>query len=285
MNAAAGQLPHPFDQALALQPGEPAADGTLAFAGQPLPAYANMVGPFGGVTAAQMLQSVLLHPARLGEPLALTVNFAAGLREAPFRIEARPARTNRATQHWCMALLQADESGAESTLITATAVTAVRRSTWGAIDAAMPSVPGPDAVARGVAPPGHVAWIDRYEMRWLRGGLPAQWDGSEADSLTQLWMRDDPPRPLDFAGLTGLADVFLPRVWRRRAVFTPIGTVSMTVYFHTGAAELAATGSGHLLGQARAQAFYHGFFDQSAELWNQAGQLLATTHQIVYYKE
>ena len=285
MNAAAGQLPHPFDQALALQPGEPAADGTLTFAGQPLPAYANMVGPFGGVTAAQMLQSVLLHPARLGEPLALTVNFAAGLREAPFRIEARPARTNRATQHWCMALLQADESGAESTLITATAVTAVRRSTWGAIDAAMPSVPGPDAVARGVAPPGHVAWIDRYEMRWLRGGLPAQWDGSEADSLTRLWVRDDPPRPLDFPSLTALADVFFPRVWRRRARMTPAGTVSMSVYFHAGADELAATGEGYLLGQARSQSFFNGFFDQSAELWNEAGHLLATTHQIVYYKE
>ncbi|NTV86164.1 MAG: thioesterase family protein, partial [Burkholderiaceae bacterium] len=40
-----------------------------------------------------------------------------------------------------------------------------------------------------------------------------------------------------------------------------------------------------LLGQARAQSFFNGFFDQSAELWNEAGVLLATTHQIVYFKE
>jgi hypothetical protein len=40
-----------------------------------------------------------------------------------------------------------------------------------------------------------------------------------------------------------------------------------------------------LLGQARSQSFFNGFFDQSAELWNEAGHLLATTHQIVYYKE
>ena len=98
-------------------------------------------------------------------------------------------------------------------------------------------------------------------------------------------MRDDPPRPLDFCSLAALADVFYPRVWRRRAKLTPAGTVSMTVYFHVGAAELAATGSGYLLGQARAQSFFNGFFDQSAELWNEAGQLLATTHQIVYFKE
>ena len=39
------------------------------------------------------------------------------------------------------------------------------------------------------------------------------------------------------------------------------------------------------MGQARAQEFRHGFFDHSAQLWNEAGTLLATSHQIVYYKE
>jgi acyl-CoA thioesterase len=57
------------------------------------------------------------------------------------------------------------------------------------------------------------------------------------------------------------------------------------VYFHAGSAEHAATGSGWLLAQARGQAFRNGFFDQTAQLWNEAGVLLATTHQIVYYKE
>ena len=59
----------------------------------------------------------------------------------------------------------------------------------------------------------------------------------------------------------------------------------MPVSFHASPAELAATGEGYLLGQARAQSFFNGYFDQSAELWNEAGHLLATTHQIVYYKE
>ncbi|HMT57025.1 MAG TPA: thioesterase family protein, partial [Ottowia sp.] len=133
--------------------------------------------------------------------------------------------------------------------------------------------------------PKRVRWIERYDMRPLAGPMPMQWDGSEADSLTRLWVRDDPPRPLDFPSLTALADVFFPRVWRRRARMTPAGTVSMSVYFHAGADELAATGEGYLLGQARAQSFFNGFFDQSAELWNEAGHLLATTHQVVYFKE
>jgi hypothetical protein len=37
--------------------------------------------------------------------------------------------------------------------------------------------------------------------------------------------------------------------------------------------------------QARAQDFRHGFFDQTAHLWSRQGLLLASAHQIVYYKE
>ena len=53
---------------------------------------------------------------------------------------------------------------------------------------------------------------------------------------------------LDFASLTAIADVFFPRIWRRRATMTPIGTVSMTIYFHAVQSQLQATGSAYLLG-------------------------------------
>ena len=280
---------HPFDEAVALTPVAASAqergrDAPGHFAGAPHPAYGNMVGPFGGITAAQALAAVLRHPGLLGEPVALTVNFAAALADAPFRIEARPVRTNRSTQHWTVALTQTDDQGVDALMLSATCVTAARRRTWSAVDVPMPQVPAPQDTARAPIPK-RVRWIERYDMRPLAGPMPLQWDGAEADSLTRLWVRDDPPRPLDHLSLTALADVFYPRVWRRRAHMTPAGTVSMTVYFHVGADELATCGESHLLGQARAQSFFNGFFDQSAELWSQAGHLLATTHQIVYFKE
>ncbi|MCY1380298.1 Thioesterase-like superfamily protein [compost metagenome] len=121
-------------------------------------------------------------------------------------------------------------------------------------------------------------------MRPIEGALPHAWDGGGDHSLSRLWVRETEPRGLDFCGLTALADVFFPRVWLRRATPVPVGTVSMTVYFHAGAAPLAGCGHGWLLGQARAQAFRNGFFDQTAQLWNEGGHLLATSHQIVYYK-
>ena len=34
-----------------------------------------------------------------------------------------------------------------------------------------------------------------------------------------------------------------------------------------------------------AQEFRNGFFDQTVQLWSEGGTMLATSHQIVYYKE
>jgi len=270
---------HPLDDALALQPAGPG-----QFAGRTTPAYWNMVGPFGGATAATLLQAVMQHPERLGEPLSLTVNYAGAVAEGAFTVHATPVRTNRSTQHWTLSIVQPGTDGAPAVTTTGTAVTAARRETWSATDMPMPQAPGPDTlepVPKGLG----VAWLDRYELRAVAGGLPQRWDGSGDNSLTQFWMRDAPARPLDFCALAGLADVFFPRVWLRRAHRVPAGTVSLTVYFHAGSAQLAATGTGFLLGQARAQEFRNGFFDQTAQLWNEAGTMLASSHQIVYYKE
>ncbi|RYY69789.1 MAG: thioesterase family protein [Comamonadaceae bacterium] len=265
---------HIFDSAAALT-----ARAAGDYAGQTHAAYANMIGPYGGITAAQVLNAVLLHPERLGEPLALTINYAAAVADGAFEVRSRPARTNRSTQHWTVEMLQGDQ-----VVVTATVVTAVRRDTWSSQEVAMPVVPRPGDTPRTLRE--GVAWMQRYDMRFLEGSIPAVWDGRiREDSLTRLWVRDDPPRPLDVASLTAIADIFFPRVWLRRAKFVPIGTVSMTVYFHADAARLAATGTGYLLVQARGQGFGGGFFDQSGQLWNEAGDLLATTHQVVYYKE
>lgn len=265
---------HPFDIATALAP-----QGEHLWQGHTSPAYANMIGPFGGVTAAQALNAVLQHPERLGEPVALTVNFAAALADGPFFVHAKPVRTNRSTQHWTVEIRQG-----EQVMLTATAFTAVRRETWRATEAQMPAAPRPTDVP--VAQRRGVEWLNRYEMRFVEGGFPSQWEGQDlGHSLTRLWVREQPARPLDFASLTAMADIFFPRIWRRRTKFVPIGTVSMTVYFHADAQALAQTGSGHLLAQAQGQGFHNGYFDHSGLLWNEAGHLLATTHQVVYYKE
>ena len=168
---------------------------------------------------------------------------------------------------------------------TATAVLATRRDTWSAVEAGFPQVPPADAVPR-TPPLDRVRWTRAYDMRFVQGPLQmANPPSAEQDSVSLLWVRDEPPRALDFCSLAALCDVFFPRIFVKRASWVPIGTVSFTVYFHADGATLAAMGNQHLLAHARAQQFRNGYFDQSAELWGPGGELLAVTHQIVYYKE
>src|SRR6201999_1554271 len=86
---------HPFDNAIHLD----TIDGNVR-RGRTHPEWANQVGPFGGITAAVMLHAIETQPDRIGEPLALTVNFTAPIADGDFDISLRAARTNRTTQHW-----------------------------------------------------------------------------------------------------------------------------------------------------------------------------------------
>ncbi|MEP6558244.1 MAG: thioesterase family protein [Burkholderiales bacterium] len=267
---------HPFDQALQLRAGRDE-DHWL---GCTSPAYANMVGPFGGLTAAQALAGVLAHPKRLGEPVALTVNFAAAVADGAFDLIVRPVRTNRSTQHWTIELRQGD-----AVALTGTALTALRRDSWGNDEATMPTAPAADATAPARRRERQPVWLDRYDLRFIDGELPARFEGQEAGHRSLLWLRDAPPRPLDFTSLAALADAFFPRLMLRRGRLAAVGSVSITTYFHADAAQLTAVGAAHILGEATAAAFRHGYFDQTARLWSPAGPLLASSHQIVYFKE
>lgn len=266
---------HPLDQALELQPAGPG-----VFRASTHPDYANMVGPFGGTTAAQLLQAAWGHPERLGEPVALTVNFAAPLADGPMDLHARALRTNRSTQHWLIEARQAD-----ATVASATVVFALRRQTWSATEARMPQdLPLPETLQR-MPIDGLMPWPKRYDMRFIEGPFP-EFDGQEqAHSRSCLWVRDEPSRALDFAALAAMSDSFFPRIYVRRRQRVPIGTVTLTTYFHADSALLARVGQRHVLGVARALNFRKGYFDQSGELWSPEGDLLASTHQLVYFKD
>ncbi len=199
---------------------------------------------------------------------------------ARFELIARPVRTNRSTQHWTIELRQGD-----MVALTGTAFTALRRDTWGSDEIAMPNATAADATPKAQRRDRQPVWLDRYDLRFVEGELPQRFDGQEAGTRSLLWLRDEPPRALDFASLAALADAFFPRLMLRRGRLAAFGSVSITTYFHADAAQLAAVGASHILGVATAAAFRSGYFDQAARLWSPAGLLLASSHQIVYYKE
>ena len=272
MHAASSR--HPFDEAIALE-----AIGEDRWRGSTHPDYRNMVGPYGGITAAVALAAVLAHPQCQGDPVAQTVHFAAPVADGPFEMHARPIRTNRSSQHWLVEMRQG-----EVIPVFGTAVTALERDTWEATDAIFPQVPPASALASldtNVLP---LPWIQRYDMRFVRGMIGQDPDPAHP-SESLLWVRDEPPRPLDFIALASLCDVFFPRLYLRRPRRVPIGTVTLTTYFHASEAMLAQVGDAHVLGIARGLHYGKGFFDQRAEIWSPEGKLLASSTQLVYFKE
>lgn len=266
-------MPHSFDNAIQLDAVEP---GRMR--GRTQPEWNNMVGPFGGLTAATLLHAVEQHPDRIGDPLALTVNFAAPIADGEFDVTLRPARTNRTNQHWLVELIQGDE-----VKTTATALFGVRRDTWADVEATLPDTPGPeDGVVGGLG--DFIVWAKQYDMHFVEGAVPGEGALPSESSTTALWMRHHAARRLDYPALAALCDMFYPRIFLRHGGAVPAGTISMTAYFHVENPQLDSVGDDFVLGKAHANVFGRGYFDQSAWLWSRDGTLLATTHQIVYFK-
>ncbi|MFT3716469.1 MAG: thioesterase family protein [Gordonia sp. (in: high G+C Gram-positive bacteria)] len=264
-------MAHVFDDAVAVKPGE-----NGVFHAHTHDAYNNMVGPYGGITAATVVHALQQHPDALGDPLALTLNYAAPVANGAWDLHTEIVRTNRTNQHWTFRIVQND-----ATVSTGSAVFGPHRDTWSDTEAVRPEAPAPMEVEDKDFP-DFIAWDKNYEMRFVTGWL----DGSVKtdDSTSTVWLRDRPERPLDYPALASMADAFFPRAFLRHGTYLPAGTISLTTYFHASPDELAAHGTGHLLGTARAARFAGGHFDQDAQLWG-GDVLLATTHQLVYFKD
>lgn len=267
---------HPFDESLKLSPID---DNTVS--GRPPLAYWNMVGPFGGTTAAILLAAVMRRQDRLGEPLVLTVNFCAPLKDRPYEMCARLMRSNKSTQHWHVELTQLDpdaDDGSTICVAQATVVMGVRRDAW-ALQAA--TAPAARPVEQCLPRPGRkdIVWFDRFDMRYVHN--PMTEASPDAPALT--WVADNPPRGLDYLSLTNRCDALFPAIFAHRQKIDPIATVSFNVYFHTSEAELTAIGEAHTLGVSRTNVHHHGFADSEAWMWS-GDRLIATTQQLMWYR-
>lgn len=267
---------HPLDQATALTPA-----GDRRATGHTSPHYWNMAGPFGGATAATLLRAVLDDPARIGDPLALTVNFCAPIAEGGFEVVWRGMRAGKTTQHWNVEMRQGGQ-----VVSTASVVCARRRETWTHRPGVMPAVPPADAVA-ALDLQGRGGWLERYGFRFVEGAPrwgeepPAQ----PRSARSVLWLNDLPDRPLDFVSLAALSDAFFVRIIQVRGTRQPMGTVTLTTCFHAAKAVLDANGTAPILGVADAKIFHDNFADQDVSLWTSGGVLLATGVQVAWFKE
>lgn len=255
--------------------------GIDRYRGQTSRHYSNFNGVFGGFTAAVLLRAVLDHPARRDVPVALTVNYCAAIGEGAFEVSVREVRRGKSTQHWLVELSQGDTVAA-----TASVVCGARRDVWSHHPGVAPKIASYSSLPKfeGFKPGG---WTSQYEMRFAEGSP----DFSPRDTtelrpaFSKLWMKDNPCRPLDYLSLACMSDAFIIRAFLVRGKFVPVGTITLTTYFHGNEETMCAQGSDPLICVADAQVFNDGFADQTATLWGKEGRLLASSNQIVWYKE
>lgn len=269
---------HPLDIATQL---DRVSEGVLA--GQTSDDYWNFAGPFGGYVAALFMKAVMIDPRRLGPPVAQTVNFCTAASKGAFEIVIKLARGGKATQHWSLELLQKGEIAATCTIVCAN-----RRETFAHSVLTRPDLVGPESIP-SVSPDVRLPWLAKYDFKFVEGGRAevkrARDEQRLGSSRTALWLKDQPDRVLDYVALAALCDCFILRLVQMRGTLPPMGTVSLTSYFHALPEELAAHGTQHLLGIADSKRFEANFHDQWMELWGADGRLIANGVQVAWYKE
>lgn len=266
---------HPFDTAVALS-----ARGEGLWQGETTPDYMNMVGPFGGVTAAVMLNAVLSDPRCSDAPVAMTVNFCTGAKPGPFEIDVTLARSGKYLQHWSLNQRQGD-----TVCTTATIVTGRRDDTYEHQVSVLPDVPVAQDLPR-MPPPPALRFLHQYDFRFVEG--PPEMGAARAtpgSDLSRIWMQDAQPRKLDWLSLAALSDGFPLRLLSVRGGLVPMGTVSLSTYFLCSQDELDALGEGPILGEARSTRFHAHFHDQKSTHWSAQGRALMAGAQVVWFKQ
>ncbi len=256
------------------------------FLAQAHPAYWNFAGPFGGVTAGTVMAAIMRSPERaavaVATPLAMTLNFIAPLIEGEYTIETECTAQTRSTQHWNVTVRLADGKPA----LTGSAVFATRReNAFSADELNFPEIMRADSKGNkpaGISVPPQRAplWPQQYDVRFVEGR--PLYENSTSRSVT--WLRDAPPRSLDWCSLAAYCDTIFPRLYFRQTHLAPIATVSMTIHFHASQAELDAVGTAATVVSASARRFAHGFYDHAGAIWRDDEVLLATTEQVVWHR-
>ncbi|MGB0507604.1 MAG: acyl-CoA thioesterase [Pikeienuella sp.] len=265
---------HPLDQETALSLLK---EGV--WAGASTKAYGNMVGTFGGVVAATLLNAVVSDERRMGEPVSLTVNFCASVVVGDLTVQTKLQRAGKYTQHWSLELTQNDQICA-----TASVVTGTRGDVFAMQSAGAPDVPKFEDCTP--IPEYPVKWMGRYDMRFVEG--QPEFASKQHDPLgspyAAVWLRDNPDRTLDAVALASLADCFFPRLLHIRGTVVPFATVSMTTHFLATPEDLAEQADRPVLGVVDGDRFQGNFHNQRMQLWSESGKMLAVGTQVVWYK-
>ena len=256
-----------LDAALALEP-----DGDGRWRAHADADHESISAMFGGWTAAVLLRAVLATSASDAQPSATTVNFIRPVTPGTdVTIAASRLGGGRSLEHWRADLHAAEPScSPPRSSCCRTGATPTRTCS-----SRCRRCPRPKDSSRSTR---RGPRVEQMEIRQVSG----EWGSGDTRGL--LWVRDAYGRALDHLQLAYLADQYAPRSFFWGDGMRPSATITLSVYFHATAAELAAVGTDYVLNEATGTRGVQSTSGQQARLWSRDGVLLATTEQLCWYR-
>ncbi len=235
-------------------------------------------GLWGGYAIGLCVRVLEAEPEAIGEPLSLTLTYAAGLPAGALDIRTRRLRQGGSVGVWEVELLPA---GSDQVGVHAVVTMARRPKTPDFAFASMPAAPDPESLPSpemsGMAM--HYG-ASAFERRTLEG-FPPQAGG---DSRSLAWVRSR-RGDLDKALLGMITDNSAPRAMYALGPGVMTTTLSLTAYLHATVEELAEVGDDFILVECEGRVGGGGASDERSSYWRRDGKLLATSEQLAWYRE
>jgi acyl-CoA thioesterase len=234
-------------------------------------------GLWGGYAIGLCVRVLEAEPDAVGEALSLTFTYAAGLAAGALDVRTRRLRQGGSVGVWEVELLAA---GSDQVGVHAIVTTARRPVTPAFAFAKMPDAPAPESLPSQPAPPG-VTLYRATALEWRTvEGFPPQ-PGPSSRSLA--WVRS-PHAPLDKALIGMITDNSPSRSAYALGSAVMSTTLTLTVYLHATAAEIAEVGNDFILVEYEGRVGGGGASDERSSYWTRDGKLLATGEQLAWYR-
>jgi acyl-coenzyme A thioesterase PaaI-like protein len=234
-------------------------------------------GLWGGYAIGLCIRVLEAEPEAVGEALSLTLTYIAALPAGDLDIRTRRLRQGGSVGVWEVELLAA---GSDQVGVHAIVTMARRPVTPAFAFARMPEAPPPESLPSPVIPGGMTHYgATELERRTLEGFPPKP----GGDSRSLAWVRSR-RGPLDKALLGMLTDNSPPRAFYALGPTVMTTTLTLTVYLHASAAEIAEVGNDFVLVEYEGRVGGAGASDERSSYWSRGGRLLATSEQLAWYR-
>jgi acyl-CoA thioesterase len=232
-------------------------------------------GLWGGYAIGLCVRVLEAEPEAVGEALSLTLTYAAGLPAGPLDIRTRRLRQGGSVGVWEVELLAA---GSDQVGVHGIVTMARRPITPHFAFASMPDAPDPESLP-STPNSSHHYGAAALERRSLESFPPKP----TGDSRTLVWVRSR-SGPMDKARLGMVTDNSAPRAMYALGPAVMTTTLSLTVYLHATAEELAQIGEDFILVECEGRVGGGGASDERSSYWSRDGKLLATSEQLAWYR-